>query len=58
VDRFDDEQRGTWLDLCCGSGRALIEAARAWPAGPRELDLGADDGTGPGFTGRPAAGSS
>lgn len=44
-DRLGTRDRASWLDLCCGTGRALIEAARLLRArglGPRVEIVGVD----------------
>ncbi|MGV3723858.1 MAG: class I SAM-dependent methyltransferase [Actinomycetota bacterium] len=40
-ERLRERSRVAWLDLCCGSGRALIEAGRALPADRVEI-MGVD----------------
>lgn len=37
--RLEDQESVRWLDLCCGRGRALIEAARQLTERNREIEI-------------------
>jgi len=48
-ERLQHQRRAVWFDLCCGTGRALMDLPFAYP--------GADEQAGPNYTGQAAVDS-